>query len=82
MSENASNNNAVLNAVDAKMNELNAALARLDDLVAKSAALTESLATLRKQESQHLRDDAANENDAVQSLITVRARVDLQSARG
>jgi len=80
MSENASNN-AVLNAVDAKMNELNAALARLDDLVAKRAALTESLATLRKLESQHLRDDAANENDAVQSLITVRARVDVQSAR-
>ena len=81
MPANTASNTAVLSAVDAKMNELNAALGRLDDLTERRVALTESLAALKKQETEHLRNDGANEDEAVQSLITVRAKTDVQSAR-
>jgi hypothetical protein len=75
MSANVTNNNDVLGVVDGKMAELNSALGRLDDLIAKHATLTKSVADLKKQETEHLRNDAANEDDAVQSLITVRGRL-------
>ena len=78
MPANTASNTAVLSAVDAKMNELNAALGRLDDLTERRVALTESLAALKKQETEHLRNDGANEDEAVQSLITVRAKTDVQ----
>jgi hypothetical protein len=74
-------NKAVLDSVDAKMAALDAAIVKLDDLVAKHVALSESLASLRKQEIQHLRDDTADENAAVERLIQLRARCDVQSAR-
>jgi chorismate mutase len=79
--ETVANNTPVLDVVDAKMAALDAALARLDDLSAKRAALAESVADLKKQEAEHLRNDAANEDDAVQNLIQLRARIDVQSAR-
>jgi hypothetical protein len=63
------------------MAAVDAAIARLDDVIAKRAGLTESLAGLKKQEIEHLRNDAANEDDAVQNLIQLRARIDVQSAR-
>jgi hypothetical protein len=79
--EIVANNKTVLDSVDLKMAAVDAALARLDDLTAKRAGLTESLADLRKQETGHLRNDAANEDDAVQNLIQVRAKADVQTAR-
>ncbi len=81
MSANVTNNNDVLGVVDGKMAELNSALTKLDDLTAKHAALTKSVADLKKQETEHLRNDAANEDDAVQTLIQLRGKVDVQQAR-
>jgi hypothetical protein len=74
-------NKAVLDSVDTKMATLDAAIAWLDDLVARRAALTDSVADLRKQETGYLRNDGTNEDDAVQSLIQLRVRIDVQSAR-
>jgi chorismate mutase len=74
-------NKAVLDSVDAKMAALDAAIVKLDDLVEKRAALTGSVADLKKQEAEHLRNESANEDDAVKSLITVRGKADVQEAR-
>src|ERR1700704_907458 len=74
-------NKAVLDSVDTKMAALDAAIVKLDDLVEKRAALTGSVADLKKQEAEHLRNESANEDDAVKSLITVRGKADVQEAR-
>jgi chorismate mutase len=76
-----SNNKTVLDAVDAKMTALDTAIGKLDDLVKKRTALGESVADLKKQETEHLRNDDADENAVVESLTTLRARVDVQTAR-
>ena len=81
MSANVTNNNDVLGVVDSKMAELNSALARLDDLVGRRAVLIESVADLKKQETEHLRNDDADENAVVESLTTLRGRIDVQTAR-
>ncbi|HZC35599.1 MAG TPA: hypothetical protein VE242_08300 [Chthoniobacterales bacterium] len=77
---NTSNNAAVIAAVDAKRTSLDTAIARLDELAAKRSALAESVGDLKKQEAEHLRDEAANEDEAVRRLVEVRARVDVQVA--
>src|SRR2546430_14237935 len=74
-------NKTVLDAVDTKMAALDAAIARLDDLVSKRSALVQSVSNLKQEEVGHLCNDAANEDDAVQNLIQLRARIDVQSAR-
>ena len=79
--DTATSNSAVLNAVDAKMIALAAALTKLDNLTAKRVALAESLATLKREEAGHLRDHDVDENTAVQNLIQVRGRADVQTAR-
>jgi hypothetical protein len=80
-SETVANNKAVLDSVDTKMAGLNVTIVKLDDLVAKRAALTESVANLKQEEVGHLRNDDANEDDAVQNLIQIRAKIDVQTAR-
>jgi hypothetical protein len=49
--------------------------------VRKRGALTESLAGLKKLEIEHLRNDAANEDDVVKNLIELRGHIDVQNAR-
>jgi hypothetical protein len=74
-------NKAVLDSVDAKMAALDAAIVKLDDLVSKHAALVQSVSDLKQEEIGHLRNDLGDENDIVESLTTLRARIDVQSAR-
>lgn len=81
MAANASNNQEVLDSVDAKMAALDAAIVKLDDLVSKRAALVQSVSDLKQEEIGHLRNDLADENHIVESLTTLRARIDVQSAR-
>src|SRR5258708_33896140 len=50
-------------------------------LTAKRVARAESLATLKREEAGHLCDHDVDENPAVQNLIQVRGRADVQSAR-
>jgi hypothetical protein len=57
--ETATNNSAILNAVDGKMAELNSLLVRLDDLAAKHSVLSESVAAFKQEEIGHLRNDSA-----------------------
>ena len=74
-------NNAVIDAVNGKLQTLDSEISRLDELVAKHSSLSESVADLRKKENEHLRDEALTEDQAVAKLIEVRARADVQSAR-
>jgi PAS domain S-box-containing protein len=52
-----------------------------DPELARHSSLIESISSLKAQESQHLRDELIPEDQAVERLIEIRSRADVQGAR-
>jgi hypothetical protein len=74
-------NAAVIAAVDGKLQTLDSEIGRLDELTGRRSSLAESIGSLKAQEAEHLRNEQIPEDEAVQKLIEVRSRADVQSTR-
>jgi hypothetical protein len=74
-------NQATLDSVNAKVEDLESALARFDDLGEQRKQLAEDLAATKKQADDVLNDESLSHDDAIQKLIVARARIDVLKVR-
>jgi hypothetical protein len=74
-------NTEILDRVSAKVDELEAAFTRYDDLGEQREQLAADLAATQKQAEDVLNDESLSHDDATAKLITARARIDVLQVR-